>query len=79
MKTAFLVVMYNREIHAAATIQALLNANVFFNESPLIIWNNGPDLLKNKDCDDLIPKRTKTIYASKNSLERTMGIIETSI
>lgn len=56
MKTAFLVVMYNREIHAAATIQALLNAAVFFNGSPLVIWNNGPQLLKNKDCDDLIKK-----------------------
>lgn len=56
MKTAFLVVMYNREIHAAATIQALLTADVFFNESCLVIWNNGPKLLKSKDCDDLIKK-----------------------
>ena len=56
MKTAFLVVMYNREIHAAATIQALLNADVFFNGSPLVIWNNGPKQLRNKDCEDLISK-----------------------
>lgn len=56
MKTAFLVVMYNREIHAAATIQALLNADVSFNHSPLVIWNNGPERLKIKNCEDLTQK-----------------------
>lgn len=56
MKTAFLVVMYNREINTALTIESLMCSPLSFHGSRLVIWNNGPSLLSDTQCTKLEDK-----------------------
>jgi hypothetical protein len=50
MKNAsFLVLIYNKEICESKTLNSLLESNVKFNNCNLVIWNNGPKHLKDKD------------------------------
>jgi hypothetical protein len=50
MKNAsFLVLIYNKKICESKTLNSLLESNVKFNNCDLVIWNNGPKHLKDKE------------------------------
>jgi hypothetical protein len=42
---AFLIVLYDKTIEDSQTYKSLLSANVYFEKSCLVIWNNGPSQL----------------------------------
>ncbi len=49
MKLSVLVVLYNREIYCSGTIKSLLTSTIKFEQTQLIIWNNGPKALVSED------------------------------
>lgn len=53
MKIAILILIYNSKLVESKTINAILNSNLSFSEVRLIIWNNGPKKLENKDISNL--------------------------
>lgn len=48
--SAILVLLYNKEMHESSTISTLAGAAIQYSNAKLVIWNNGPDRLKNRDC-----------------------------
>lgn len=55
-KTAFLVVLYNTELADSTTVQTLLKSHLEFNNSTLVLWNNGPSPLKDQTLEPLRQK-----------------------
>ncbi|MDY4316173.1 glycosyl transferase [Pectobacterium actinidiae] len=49
-----IVVIYNSALMESQTIKAIFNSNQKDITLNIIIWNNGPNLLKNEDIDDYI-------------------------
>jgi hypothetical protein len=49
-ETAILILLYNKEITDSNTINSLINSGVQYPNAKLVIWNNGPVSLKNRDC-----------------------------
>lgn len=47
---AILVLLYNKEIKASSTLKSLINSEFKYNNTQLVIWNNGPNKLQNTDC-----------------------------
>lgn len=52
-KTSILIVLYSCEITNSKTVQSLLSCNFKFDSSKLILWNNGPVSLKEKNVNEL--------------------------
>lgn len=52
-KTSILIVLYSCEITNSKTVQSLLSCNFKFDSSKLILWNNGPVSLKDKNVNEL--------------------------
>ncbi|NRA80026.1 MAG: hypothetical protein HRU18_17635 [Pseudoalteromonas sp.] len=50
--TAILVLLYNKEIEKSNTINSLVTSNCLFENSKILIWNNGPNSIKE---DGVIP------------------------
>ncbi|UPR55347.1 hypothetical protein ITG10_08870 [Vibrio sp. ED004] len=50
-ETAILVVLYNKEITISKTLTSLLSTNMKYNNTKLVIWNNGSDYLSNRTID----------------------------
>ena len=50
---SILIVLYNCEISISKTVQSLLSCNLKFDNSKLILWNNGPVFLKEKNVNEL--------------------------
>ena len=46
-----LVVLYNQQIEDSKTLSCLVKIKKDYQNCHLVIWNNGPHCLKNKDCD----------------------------
>lgn len=49
-ETAILVLLYNKEITESNTISTLLESVAQYHNARLVIWNNGPEQLKSRDC-----------------------------
>lgn len=52
-ETVILVLLYNKEITESNTINTLLESNIQYSNARLVIWNNGPEPLKNRDCSHI--------------------------
>lgn len=52
-QTAILVLLYNKEIFESNTITSLIKSDVSYSDAKVVIWNNGPVELKNKNCSVL--------------------------
>jgi len=53
-ETAILVLLYNKEIVESNTVTSLIESDVNYSNTKVVIWNNGPNELKSKDCANLI-------------------------
>jgi hypothetical protein len=51
--TAILILLYNKEISSSGTVTSLLASHFQFNKTRIVLWNNGPKELSNKDCSML--------------------------
>lgn len=51
--TAVLVLLYNKEIKESTTINTLLESDIQYPNTKIVIWNNGPNKLKVNKCDTL--------------------------
>lgn len=49
-ETAILVLLYNKEITESNTINTLMESKAQYPNARLVIWNNGPQQLKSRDC-----------------------------
>ena len=52
-KASFLVVLYNKEITASASISSFLQSSLNFKDCSVVVWNNGPKLIKCLDVSAL--------------------------
>lgn len=50
---SILIVLYNIEIYHSETVKSLLSCQVKYRNSKLVLWNNGPVSLKEKNMDSL--------------------------
>jgi hypothetical protein len=47
--TAILVLLYNKTLKESETLNTLLNSDVHYPDCKIVIWNNGPKALQDKD------------------------------
>jgi hypothetical protein len=52
-ETAILILLYNKGISSCKTINTLLESDIQYPNTKLVIWNNGPEQLKNRDIGSL--------------------------
>lgn len=46
---AILVLLYNKEIESSETLQSIIKSKLTFSNAKIVVWNNGPYSLINKD------------------------------
>lgn len=51
--TAMLVLLYNKEINQSSTISSIVDSSVRYTNAKIVIWNNGPKPLKERNISSL--------------------------
>lgn len=54
--SAIIVIIYNKEIHQSKTLNRLAQSKLSFSNCQLVIWNNGPFSLDNRNVSQLISR-----------------------
>jgi len=49
-ETAILVLLYNKKMAESNTLNSLKESNISYPNAKLVIWNNGPEPLGERDC-----------------------------
>ncbi|MFI3247208.1 MAG: hypothetical protein R3Y10_12160 [Ferrimonas sp.] len=55
-KSAFLVILYDKELHESSTLSSLEKSSIKLEKCTLTIWNNGPNKLKIRDVSSFEKK-----------------------
>ncbi|MDO6635796.1 hypothetical protein Q4540_04725 [Pseudoalteromonas carrageenovora] len=51
--TAMLVLLYNKEINQSSTISSIVDSSARYTNTKIVIWNNGPEPLKERNTSSL--------------------------
>jgi hypothetical protein len=73
-ETAILVLLYNKEIIDSKTIESLASSNTQYRGARLVIWNNGPTILKSRDCT-IIERLGYDLYIEETLNNESLAVI----